>query len=150
MPSIASLLSQIKSDYPQWKFKASDRFAWSDSDKLIHYQESDSSAYLFHEMAHASLGHVSYRRDIDLLKMERDAWDLAKDKIAPKYKVFISEDLVQSSLDTYRDWLHARSKCPGCSNTGFQTKQFIYKCPACDNQWRVNESRTCGLKRYQL
>lgn len=150
MHSMNSLLSQLKTDYPDWKFEPGSQFMWSGSSQTIHYQEDDDPAYLLHETAHATLGHSTYDRDIDLIKMERDAWHIAVNDLAPKYDITIDSRLVQANLDTYRDWLHARSLCPNCSSNGFQQKRSIYSCPACMTKWRVNEARTCGLKRYKI
>jgi len=79
--------------------------------------------------------------------MERQAWDYTI-KLAPKYNVAISDDMVQLTLDSYRDWLHARSTCPNCKATGVQTEKYTYVCPACSRKWQVNEARTCALRRY--
>ena len=49
-------------------------------------------------------------------------------KILPKW----DEDFVQEKLDTYRDWLHAKSKCKKCGLTGYQTKDGKYHCPRCE------------------
>lgn len=149
MPSMSSLLEQLQLDYPQWQFEAGDHFAWLSGDQSIAYNPAENPAYLLHEVAHGLLDHQGYERDIDLLKMERDAWDAALDKLSPLYEVPISEDLIQDNLDTYRDWLHARSLCPNCSSVGYQVKQSTYTCPACQGKWRVNEARTCGLRRYK-
>ena len=49
-------------------------------------------------------------------------------RILPKW----NEDFVQEKLDTYRDWLHAKSKCKKCGLTGYQTKDGKYHCPRCE------------------
>lgn len=150
MQSMNSLLSKLKLDHPDLKFNPSEDFSWSHKEQAIHYVEGDNPEYLLHELAHASLGHAGYERDIDLLKMERDAWDLAASKLSRRYEVKISDDTVQDNLDTYRDWLHSRSTCPNCSSIGYQIKQSEYGCPACQVKWRVNEARTCSLRRYKV
>lgn len=150
MPSMNSLLSQLQLDYPQWDFKPGEQFAWSSSQNTIYYTSTDDPAYILHELAHALLSHSSYTRDIELLKMERDAWSLATEKLAPSYGIVVNDDLVQNNLDTYRDWLHARSLCPECSSVGYQSKHQLYICPVCESQWRVNEARTCELRRYKI
>lgn len=82
--------------------------------------------------------------------MERDAWNRAKTQLGPQYAVDIKDSAIEQALDSYRDWLHARSTCPNCTATGFQTKKQHYSCLACGEKWRVNEARLCGLKRYSL
>jgi lipopolysaccharide biosynthesis regulator YciM len=104
---------------------------------------------LIHELAHALLNHKNYRRDIELIEMETAAWHEAK-QYGEKYNVEIKEDVIQDHLDTYRDWLHARSSCPNCLATGYQTKHLTYECPACTHSWKVNEARLCALRRYGI
>lgn len=64
--------------------------------------------------------------------MESEAWDKARE-LADKYDIEVNEDLVQDELDTYRDWLHARSKCKKCGLTCYQTSDGAYHCPRCEN-----------------
>ncbi len=150
MPSTASLIHQLKTNYPQFSFKKSKRFLWSPSEQTVYYTDSDNDySFLLHELSHGLLDHVGYNRDIELLAMERAAWDKAVD-LAPDYKLKISDDTVESTLDSYRDWLHARSTCPNCKATGLQIKQRVYSCPACHHTWRVNEARICALRRFSL
>lgn len=151
MQSTTSVLLQLKNNYPQFSFKIGDNFLWSPSDSTIYYDKSIDyrPAFLLHELAHALLGHNSYDRDIQLITMERQAWDHTKE-LAPPYGITIPDDIVQSNLDSYRDWIHDRSTCPNCKATGIQTERIIYSCPACRHQWRVNEARTCALRRYGI
>ena len=81
--------------------------------------------------------------------MERQAWDKAID-LADTYDAHIDDSIIETTLDSYRDWLHARSTCPTCSATGLQVKNRTYNCPVCHGQWRVNEARICALRRYNL
>ena len=150
MPSTTSLIQQLKKDYPQFNFKKAKRFLWSPSDATVYYTHTDDGyAFLLHELSHGLLDHAEYRRDVDLIAMERAAWDKAVE-LAPAYGLAISEDTVETTLDSYRDWLHARSTCPNCTAIGLQTKQHTYACPACHHNWRVNEARVCALRRYTL
>ena len=64
--------------------------------------------------------------------MEVEAWDKARE-LAKKYDACIDEDIVQQELDTYRDWLHQKSRCPECGLTRFQTPDSRYHCPRCEN-----------------
>ena len=151
MPSIASLLPKLQADFPALTFTAGDDFRWSPQDKTIYYlMDSPDNASLLHEVAHATLGHSRYTKDIGLIEMEREAWEYTQQHLAASYHVTIDEETIQTALDTYRDWLHARSTCPNCQATGVQTKADQYKCVACHMQWRVNEARICALRRYKL
>ncbi len=149
MPQTASILTKLKREYPQFTFKSGQDSLWSPSDKTIYFDKTspDQSAFLLHELSHALLGHMDYGYDIQLIAMERQAWDYAI-KLSTSYGLSISDNLVQSHLDSYRDWLHARSICPSCSSNGLQTGRKTYSCLACGHKWRVNEARTCALRRY--
>lgn len=150
MLSMPSLIQQLKTDYPQFTFKKAKRFLWSPNETTVFYTGADSDyAFLLHELSHGLLDHAEYRRDIDLIAMERAAWDKAVE-LAPTYRLAISEDIVETTLDSYRDWLHARSTCPNCTAVGLQTEQRAYTCPACHHNWRVNEARICALRRYAI
>lgn len=149
MPSTRSLLRQLRLDYPDITFTAADDFRWSPSKQTLYYMDTeDAGAFILHELAHASLQHTTYNKDIELIQCERDAWQLATNTFAKTYNVTIDSTLVQDNLDTYRDWLHARSTCPSCTATGVQTKQQLYHCVACRHDWTVNEARNCQLRRY--
>ena len=149
MPSTSSLVHKLTQEYPQFTFVPDSEFHWSPQKKSIFYAQ-DSAALLLHELAHALLGHTSYARDVVLIEMERDAWAYARTTLAPQYNLKITDDEIDSSLDTYRDWLHARSICPECKATGVQIQTDEYKCLACYTHWHVNEARTCALRRYKV
>jgi hypothetical protein len=151
MPSITSLATRLQSDFPDFHFTSSNEFRWSPEEKTVYYDvSSNESVTLLHELAHAILAHTTYIRDIGLLEMERDAWEYTKRTLAPRYAVPISETIAQDSLDTYRDWLHARSACPQCEATGLQMTESIYRCIACGTRWHVNDARFCALRRYKI
>jgi hypothetical protein len=151
MPSITSLATSLQHNFPALTFTASDIFRWSPQNQTIFYDaNSHDHASLLHELAHAQLAHTTYSKDIELIEMERDAWDYAIQTLASKYDVEINDDAVQNALDTYRDWLHARSTCPRCKAIGVQTKKNEYKCVTCDARWRVNDARVCALRRYAI
>ena len=150
MPSTTSILSSLKNKYPQFSFKQSDDFSWSFIDKTIFFDiKSDNlSILLIHELSHALLGHDQYENDIQLIIMERQAWDYAI-KLAATFNIEIPDNIIQSNLDSYRNWLHKRSTCPKCHTTGVQSHD-IYKCLACNHHWRVNQAKKCSLRRYDV
>jgi hypothetical protein len=149
MPLITSLANKLAAQYPQFAFTASDTFSWSPTAQCIRYDvQSDDCQSLVHELAHAILTHDTYRRDIELISMEREAWSKAK-KLGTMYGISIEEDFIQDSLDTYRNWLHARSTCPNCAATGLQQKGQ-YTCIACGTGWKANDARICELRRYVI
>lgn len=131
------------------EFQPSSDFSWQFKTKTIHFNPADPMLIplLLHEYSHALLGHDKYTRDIELLKIEREAWDQAT-TISATYGVSIDADFVEDTLDTYRDWMHSRSLCPTCSSTGLQTGPGEYNCLACHHTWRVNQAKTCALRRH--
>ena len=151
MRSTSSLLHKLKTDYPAIHFMVSDSYVWSPETKTVFYvhEGPQSKALLLHEVSHGLLEHSEYKRDVELLAMEAAAWDKAK-VLAEHYHFPLSEIVAEEHLDTYRDWLHARSTCPNCSATGYQTGKETYSCPACTTEWQVNEARVCELRRYTL
>lgn len=151
MQSTTSIISALKTNYPQFSFIQSTSFWWSPPDKTVHYnpKSKDLMAFIFHELSHAVLNHKDCKSDIKLVTMERQAWDYAK-ILALFYKVNIPKSTIQSSLDSYRDWLHKRSTCPRCTATGIQNNVCQYSCVACSYSWQVNQAKKCKLRRYSL
>ena len=127
----SKLLAKIKKDYPDFRFKNGSKFAFRPPKTIIIGPDNNSDYLLLHELAHAILNHRDYSLDIERLKMENAAWDKAKE-LAQKYHLKISDDQIQAELDTYRDWLHKKSRCPACGLTRFQDIDG-YHCPRCEN-----------------
>ena len=153
MAKTNSFVVKLTGDFPDIHFVSSDDFYWSPSTKTVYtasVKNDQDRVTLLHEVAHALLDHRHFARDIDLLRVEREAWDYAKKTLAPRYDVMFDNDLMEDMLDSYRNWLHARSTCPLCSLTGLQTGTATYHCLGCAHDWRVNDARRCGLKRYAL
>lgn len=151
MQSMPSLIQKIAKTYPTITFVEGERFAWVPDAQQVTFvvDEPDGDALLLHELGHGLLEHTTYSRDVELIAMERAAWDKALEVAAELKLAPIADDFIEEHLDTYRDWLHARSTCPTCTATGYQTGANTYECPACHTAWRVNEARLCGLKRYK-
>lgn len=151
MPSTQPLLNQLEQDYPALTFHAGEQFEWRPADSTVVYNDTDPSyeARLLHEVGHSLLNHARYDRDIDLVAMERDAWQEARVTLGPRYGIEISSEHIDADMDTYREWLHDRSTCPHCQSSGIQTAKKEYTCVTCRKKWRVNEARTCALRRYK-
>lgn len=153
MHSIASLVKSLRRDFPELLFAEGEDFSWSFETQTISYHKNSQSTgvqQLLHELAHALLEHKTYKRDIELVAMERDAWAYARTQLSNTYEIPIADAVEQAALDSYRDWMHARSTCPACEASGIEIRKSIYHCPACGHEWRVNEARICGLKRYDI
>lgn len=141
------LLANISQDFSDYNFAAGDIFKWSPTTKTITYRlaEKNSAWLILHEIAHAELSHNNYNADINLLRYESAAWDYAKRNLQNKYSINICDNFVQDCLDTYRDWLHSRSICPACKQTGIQTKKNTYSCLNCRYSWFADKSQHCNL-----
>lgn len=139
-----TFITTLKRDYPKLKFRRGERENWSARSRTVTYNPNQDEQQLkfglLHELAHAILEHNNYSSDMELLKLEAEAWNLAA-KLAPKYGVKISDDHIQKCLDTYRDWLHKRSACPNCGVHVIQTTPELYKCFNCQTVWQVSHSR---------
>jgi hypothetical protein len=146
-----SMLLRLKNSYSDINFEIADEFSWNPSNQTVYYNphNTQAAALLLHEVSHAILGHDQYRNDVDLIKMERSAWQKAQ-SISSEYQQKIPQELIEGALDSYRDWLHARSTCPNCQAVGLQVKHNRYRCPACAHEWLVNEARNCRLMRYKV
>ncbi len=140
----ADFIKQLQADHPAYKFEPGEQDRWSARASTITYNPGQSFKNLrysvLHELAHALLGHHSYQTDFELLKLETKAWELAAE-IGRKYKLRINDEHIQRCLDTYRDWLHGRSRCPNCSMQALQQSASTYKCQNCSKTWRVSAGR---------
>jgi hypothetical protein len=146
------MIDALITDHPNITFKRSRYFMWSPTTNTVHYrhQPRDEEIWsLLHELGHALLSHTSFDSDLELLKHERAAWDKAQ-QIADKYNITISIDHIESSLDTYRDWLYQRSRCPECGQASVQIKTRQYSCFNCLCQWKVPASQACQVKRFKI
>lgn len=140
-----SLVETLIADFPQFAFAPDKVCRWSPETQTIFFTDDDAG--LLHELGHALLDHNDFAQDIELLHIERDAWNKACE-IAAKYDVAIDDEQIEDALDTYREWLHARSKCPNCQQTGVQSvKTGVYSCVNCLAKWTTNDARICGLRR---
>lgn len=137
-------ITRLRRDFPELAFKAGAQDHWSPKSNTITYKLGASLRELqygvLHELAHAQLGHLNYHNDFELVKLESSAWQLAA-KIGKKYGVKISHEHIQDCLDTYRDWLHARSRCPTCGVHVLQKDPHHYRCFNCQTEWSVTSGR---------
>ena len=145
------LLKVLDIDYPAISFRAGTSFMWSHHDSAITYpiQAEYKPSFiwsLLHELGHALLSHEDFKHDLDLVRLERDAWDKARE-LSIVYGTEIPDDHIEACIDTYRDWLYARSLCPNCHQCGLQTARTEYGCAFCSKRWTVSESRLCRVSR---
>lgn len=144
-------LSTLQQRFPQLTFREASIFCWSPETHEIRYartkDEQRAVWSLLHETSHALLNHSSYKADFELLRLEVMAWERAK-KLGTELGIYIDEDHVQDCLDSYRDWLYARSICPKCGNKSLQQADLKhYRCFNCHEAWQVSPSRFCRAYR---
>ncbi len=145
------LISQLQTHFPNLRFKSGEQFSWSPETGEIIYKRGASGQKaiwsLLHETGHALLGHESYKADFELLRLEIDAWQRARE-LAEGFDVEIDENHIEDCLDTYRDWLYKRSICPNCGTKSLQQDDYIhYRCFNCSTVWKVTASRFCRAYR---
>lgn len=129
----ARLIDKLKGDFPDFKFVTGKKFAFRPPKTIvIGPEEPQSDLLLLHELGHAISGHRDFKVDVGRLKMEVEAWEKAQE-LADKYGVKFDVEVMEGELDTYRDWLHQKSRCPDCGLTRFETPDGIYHCPRCEN-----------------
>lgn len=129
----ALFLEQLTSDYQEFRFVVGKKFAFRPPKTVVvGPKEPFWQLLALHEVSHAICKHKSFRMDVERLKMENQAWEKARE-LAKRYRIEVDEDLIQDELDTYRDWLHQKSRCPKCGLTRFQTPDSLYHCPRCEN-----------------
>lgn len=146
-----ALIAELQSRFPDLRFTPGKQFYWSAETGEVSYEAQAKSRRakwsLLHETGHALLEHSSYRGDFELLKLEMAAWEKARE-LGADLGITISEDHIQNSLDTYRDWLHKRSICPTCSTKCLQQGDFVhYRCFNCHTVWKVSPNRFCRAYR---
>lgn len=147
----SDLLEAVRSMFPSITFTPGEEFAYSHGSQTIFYPSSSVKmpvfAYsLLHEVGHSEELHTNFRNDVELINLERDAWEYGV-KIGHKIGITIDPGHIESCMDTYRDWLYARSVCPHCHQCGLQTALTTYSCAFCLNTWSVSESRLCRVSR---
>ena len=153
MPSNIELLNKCKQVLPGFVFASAKSFYWSPRTKTVYINQNtlqtpEGQMALLHEVSHALLGHNHYQFDFELVALEAAAWQLASQK-ATEWSVPVDTDHIEDCLDTYRDWLYARSTCPTCSMNAPQISKSEYKCINCSTKWSVSPSRFCRSYRMQ-
>ncbi len=146
-----SLLAELENRFPDLRFTAGPQFSWSPETGEIVYKDGAAGQKavwsLLHETGHALLDHHSYKADIELLRLEVDAWERAS-QLANDLGVKIDNNHIQNCLDTYRDWLYKRSICPECGTKSLQQGDYVhYRCFNCHTVWKVTANRFCRAYR---
>ncbi|MDO4979245.1 MAG: hypothetical protein Q4E47_03815 [Candidatus Saccharibacteria bacterium] len=132
--------NELAEEFPQLVFKEGKRFSFRPPKTVILGPPQPYFGLLtLHELGHALSGLYNASTHVSRIKIESRAWQEAKRLCADhpewteKYGVEYDEDFAEANLDTYRDWLHIKSKCKKCGLTRLQDKKTQeYYCPICD------------------
>lgn len=152
MEKLQSTINQANNFFPDITIQQAEISLWSPSRKTVYINpdEDQPDWILLHELGHALLNHQEFNKDIELLAIERDAWNYAKSELAPKFKIQIDQDFIEDHLDSYRDWLHTKSTCPTCRANGVEIAKNQYFCPICNTKWKTNIATQTQPRRYKL
>lgn len=150
MPAISSLIAKLAASYPEITFSTGEYAYWSTSQKTVFYcpHEPHAAWVILHETAHSLLDHQDYSRDIELLRLEQEAWSYATTLLAPRFGITIDPEFIETQLDTYRDWLHSKSTCPACQSNGLEQAKHHYTCLHCQTSWHTNTGIDVEIRRF--
>ncbi len=138
---LSKFVTQLSKDFPDFHFTYGKRFAFRPPKTIVVGPDEGEATPLlvFHELGHALSGKYSYNLGIERLKIEAMAWQEGKKTYdsclaSGKYPGLPpwDEDFVEDSLDTYRNWLHTKSKCRKCGLTMLQKPDKSWHCPYCE------------------
>lgn len=154
MPLTNNVLKLCQQQMPEVSFRSGRSFYWSPRTNTVFFDPSlldtpNGRMALLHETSHAELNHKHYVFDSELVQLEATAWDRAIQK-AKDWSLEIDSAHIEECLDTYREWLYARSTCPTCGVNAPQTAPSQYKCLNCSTNWSVSPSRFCRPYRMRL
>ncbi len=144
------VLSRVAKKYPEITLTPGTDFSWSYETSVITYpteveQNNVFVASLCHELGHAFCTHKHFKNDIELIKLEREAWNEGSKIAKDVFGIDIPDQHIERCLNTYRDWLYERAVCPTCKQCGMQSGALEYRCVFCHTIWTVNASRLCRV-----
>lgn len=129
----ATFSAAVKSRFPDLKFISGKKFAFRPPKTIvIGPEEERDDMLLLHEVGHALMGHRDFSMNIQRMKMEVEAWERARG-LATEFGVSIDEGVIDRELDTYRNWIDQKSRCPECGLARYETPDGQYHCPRCEN-----------------
>ena len=131
-PTNRQLLTQLITSHANFHYQMGPKFAFCPPRTIIFGPYEPHYLLLCcHELGHALSGHTHFQTDLERLKLERSAWEVAR-HLCHQYHIPFDPDFVEDQLDSYRDWLHHQSRCPRCGLSRYQTKNGQYHCPNCE------------------
>lgn len=142
---------QVSEIIKEYNCRPGERFAYSSSRKEITYDPDIietplGKLSLLHEIAHLKLGHFSYTYDLELFRMEIEAWEETK-RLAELYNVQVNDTYIKKCIESYDNWLSKRATCPRCKEFSLQKTETLFLCVSCDSKWRVNPNKDKRIMR---
>lgn len=146
-------IKDVSALFPEFSFAEHEVFHWSPSKNCVFYnpellKQPQGMYQLLHEISHALLGHTHFGSGVELLRMETDAWEKAK-QLATENNIAIDNQHIERCLDSYRDWLHMRSTCPNCQNIAAEVENNTYHCFNCFQKWTVPKNQRSRYYRLK-
>ena len=127
------LLDRLEEDFPEVKLRQGRKFLFRPPRTIVlGPAEKYDSLLLLHEFGHYLCGHHDFDTDARRVRCECEAWEKARE-LCEQYGVEFNGEFVEAQLDSYRDYLDQKSRCPKCGLTRFQTPDGAYHCPFCEN-----------------
>ena len=122
------------------KFRSAKHFYWDSSKEVIYYSKDmlktlEGKMSLLHEIGHALLGHLDYKYDFELIKMEISAWDKSV-TLAKLFNLQLDLRVIDENLKSYFKWLKKRQHCLICKENGMQLVNREYHCLNCSFSWQ--------------
>ena len=144
---MGDIITSLKQDFPDFHFTYGKRFSFRPPKTIVigPYEGDKTPLLVFHELGHALSGQYAYKTAIERLKIESIAWSEGKKAYekclaSGRYSLPLwDDDFVEANLDTYRDWLHTKSKCKICGLNMFQNQNGTWICPYCSTYYPQNQ-----------
>ncbi len=133
MPNLNKLVAKLRQDYPELSISSGEETKFTPP-RLIFYAPGTTALELLHELGHYLVKKNSYTSDIELVRIESEAWAKAHE-LCQQYGVKWDQEYAEDHLDTYRNWLHVVSLCKNCQLAGYQDDSGNYHCPLCGFKW---------------
>lgn len=148
------LLAKLTQDFPELRFVLGRKFMFRPTrtiviEKTIFEQKNESGRAgkkvddlckneqifydlrLLHEVGHALLEHKNCSNELDRIKKERSAWEKAQ-ALSYIYNIAYDKEFVEAELDSYRDWLEQKTRCPECGMVRCRDHKGCLRCPICE------------------
>ena len=132
-------IQELQQLFPNINFIPGERFTFRPPNTVIFEEPTEYfELQTLHEVGHSLCGRYDWKTHVERLRIESEAWQAGKKlylshpEWQEKYHFEFDEEIVEALLDSYRDWLHTKSKCKKCGLTRLQTSNGKYYCPGCD------------------